>query len=693
MTYVAARAHNYRDQARAHFRAMFGDRCGWMELSAIEGDPDDRQRCCFHQGWFEYTPARLDTLMERIATLVKQYGNVYTSITLYAEPKRDKAQALPGRVVFVDDAQPGSYTYTLQTSKDREQAFIILDQDVDTATREGFARRLSRAGADKSGWDITQLARVPGTFNTKQRTGGEYGRSPRDWKRGSGHRVTLIPRTLRTYSAAALDQRAPKIETEQNADAIPALDWPEVEQWLGNLGPLMHDTGIPRRFKPHQQSYRVLTGDVVPVNDEGEADESTRRSFIARGCAWARYPHDAAAAILWRHTSAAYITRKGSAWHKADIARVIAKEYAIVAQQVPDYQIRPITEAEMKHGKEAEAEAIKPVERKSRARHDRPQRFTPASLYARYRTEPSLCGQPRKRRAADLEISTATLDRLEGALRSLGLVEIETAGRGHAGRVALRGVINIPEVEQPAEVLSPTPTEAPIEGSTIEQNDEPQPVMYRGNTPAPGGAQPPAAPAALTLSEAARHVFDQLQVDPATGEKRRIYTKHARAAIAELGKWPERWIDRAIADERMRRRIAAILLDIQQMKPNILKAQIRLMERLAEKSRREETNLYKFAEWAAREMRAELATRPATRPAHKPCEALVNLRTAAADVRHEYEQRMLAEIEPQRRGAVRQVWPAATGAPSGGVCSPQPTPGTPQSLLASIRAIHAQRAG
>src|SRR5262249_38187602 len=157
---------------------------------------------------FDYAPERLETLIEQIAGLVRRYGNVYTSITLYARPERTKDAALDGRAIFVDDAPPASYTYTLQTSRDREQAIIILDRTADTATREKTARRLAHSGADKSGWDITQLARVPGTFNTKARTGGRYTR-PRAWVPGSGHRVTLIPRTLRAYSLDELIKRAP----------------------------------------------------------------------------------------------------------------------------------------------------------------------------------------------------------------------------------------------------------------------------------------------------------------------------------------------------------------------------------------------------------------------------------------------------------------------------------------------------
>ena len=122
------------------------------------------------------------------------------------------------------------------------------------ASREAIARRLSRT-ADKSGWDITQLARVPGTFNTKARAGGRYGRSPRDWQIGSGHRVTLIPRTLRTYTLAELGKAAPALPAEASAFDDNAIDEPKVAFWSANLDALLGADGLPKRL-PKGKSTR-----------------------------------------------------------------------------------------------------------------------------------------------------------------------------------------------------------------------------------------------------------------------------------------------------------------------------------------------------------------------------------------------------------------------------------------------------
>ena len=39
-------------------------------------------------------------------------------------------------------------------------------------------------------------------------------------------------------------------------------------------------------------------------------------------------------------------------------------------------------------------------------------------------------------------------------------------------------------------------------------------------------------------------VFDRLRVDQDTGERRRIYSKHVREALAEMGNWPASVVER-----------------------------------------------------------------------------------------------------------------------------------------------------
>ena len=680
-SYVAAHIADhtdYREQARAHFRALFGDQCGWLELSSIEGDPDDRQRgdrplpfsarCRFHQSWFDYTPDRLEALIKRTAELAKKYGNVYTSITLYREPKRDKAQALPGRVVFVDDAPPGSYTYTLKTSPDREQAFIILDQAADVASREAIARRLSRT-ADKSGWDITQLARVPGTFNTKARAGGRYGRGPRDWVAGSGHRVTLIPRTLRTYTLAELGKVAPTLPAEASAFDGNAIDEPKVAFWSANLDALLGADGLPKRLSPKSKTRQILAGGLQ------WSDSSAQRYAVARGLIMHGYPDEEIAALLIHFCDYGKSTGKGSRWLYEDIARVLGKERA----KQPGVATNPTVIRDAKP-----AEPLPATPRASRARRDRPQRFTPATLFAHYRATPALCDQARKQRAADLGVSTATLDRLEKALRVLGLIEIERPGRGHAGRVVLMGVINIAGDG----VLSPATNEAAELGIAAQQTTECNPqCIGETHPPTLTTARAPAVAPPRTLAHAVRLAFDAVHVDHETGEKRRITRKRLLLALAEYGSWSEAEIDAAIADERQRRqrRITELYLRDLVMKARNLRADI--LKKRAQTSASAANAAQKRDDpraWLKIKIAGIYAAEEARRA---PKEPQLTTHELWAQVDMAAYKQARSELRITKRGPVPVERPAAAGAPLAGVCSSQPTPAELPDYSAAARTI------
>ena len=154
-----------------------------------------------------------------------------------------------------------------------------------------------------------------------------------------------------------------------------------------------------------------------------------------------------------------------------------------------------------------------------------------------------------------------------------------------------------------------------------------------------------------------RLAFDRVRVKPDTGERQRVTRKRLLRVLAEC--WPqsasEERLDQVIADERQRRRCADIVANMTTMNPPTLRAQIRLMERLSDKSRQQGSNLYHFADWAASEMRALLASRPAEpgRKSRKNCEALPDPRKVAERQQAELWQvadRGLEMLRAERRG-------------------------------------------
>lgn len=109
--------------------------------------------------------------------ILKKQGthNVYFCINLLKEMERRKKHCLPTDLVWadLDEIDPSTITsipppIVIKSSTGRWQAFWRLQSKIDAVDAERYSRRMSYSvGADKSGWDLTQLFRVPLTYNYK----------------------------------------------------------------------------------------------------------------------------------------------------------------------------------------------------------------------------------------------------------------------------------------------------------------------------------------------------------------------------------------------------------------------------------------------------------------------------------------------------------------------------------------------
>jgi hypothetical protein len=103
--------------------------------------------------------------------------NVYYCPQLLVEPRRIKANVDLVQCVWadLDDCNPNNLlvrpTLVLETSPERYQAIWSLEQPIAAEDAEALSRRVAyghrNVGSDVSGWDLTQLLRVPGTNNFK----------------------------------------------------------------------------------------------------------------------------------------------------------------------------------------------------------------------------------------------------------------------------------------------------------------------------------------------------------------------------------------------------------------------------------------------------------------------------------------------------------------------------------------------
>lgn len=93
---------------------------------------------------------------------------------VFSSPRRIKANALPSRWLYadLDSVNPRKLalqpTIAIQTSPGRYQAFWQLERDLPPKRLEEFNRRVTYAtGADKGGWHLGKVLRIPGTHNFK----------------------------------------------------------------------------------------------------------------------------------------------------------------------------------------------------------------------------------------------------------------------------------------------------------------------------------------------------------------------------------------------------------------------------------------------------------------------------------------------------------------------------------------------
>lgn len=133
------------------------------------------RRLSWHEGkafeWPKDKPAILEHLKAH------RDDDLYFAPMLFSEPERRSEYAMEGSRLWadLDEADPRAITqslrptYAWETSPGRYAAVWALNEDRQNVARPGGPNhRLTMfIGADKSGWDTTQLLRVPGSANNK----------------------------------------------------------------------------------------------------------------------------------------------------------------------------------------------------------------------------------------------------------------------------------------------------------------------------------------------------------------------------------------------------------------------------------------------------------------------------------------------------------------------------------------------
>lgn len=154
------------------FDYLFGEEVGYLCIAT--GNAADKEKKGFKQSFFNWPEQRADvgSFIEAAAR-----KDVWFCTSLLERAERKKRHCLPGTLVWadLDECDPEnvdpSPSVIIESSPGRYQALWRLDDKIEPFEQEEYARRIAYAnrgnGADPTGWDLTQLLRVPLTFNYK----------------------------------------------------------------------------------------------------------------------------------------------------------------------------------------------------------------------------------------------------------------------------------------------------------------------------------------------------------------------------------------------------------------------------------------------------------------------------------------------------------------------------------------------
>jgi hypothetical protein len=154
------------------FELLFGDQEGWFTVATTH---PDMPKTTFKQSFFVWPDEFLK--VENHILKYEEKLNVYFCVNLLENPQRIKANALPSNFIWsdLDGVSPDSELLKtippgilVSSSDDKWQAYWRTTTKLEPRLAENYSRRMAYyVGADKSGWDLTQLMRVPLTTNFK----------------------------------------------------------------------------------------------------------------------------------------------------------------------------------------------------------------------------------------------------------------------------------------------------------------------------------------------------------------------------------------------------------------------------------------------------------------------------------------------------------------------------------------------
>lgn len=182
------------------FDLIFQDYEGWVCLARAN---PEAPKSTFTQKFFRWPTQALQ--MENWILSVENKVNVWFCPQMLREAERKKQFCLPTDLIWadLDNVDPDTIRpeppIVIESSPGRFQALWRLETKLNPFQAEAYAKRVAYSvGADKSGWDLTQLLRVPFTTNYKY----------------SGQPTVMLTRALELKAVPVLFEVLPEVDTE-----------------------------------------------------------------------------------------------------------------------------------------------------------------------------------------------------------------------------------------------------------------------------------------------------------------------------------------------------------------------------------------------------------------------------------------------------------------------------------------------
>lgn len=268
-------------QLKALSKIWGPQRVGYVFLPWISGQAMDREqrRNSYREGrafkWPRDRVAILDHLKEH------QHDELYFSVNLFAGKRRAEHQVLADRSLFADldevdprrlDDQP---TIAWESSPGRFQGVWIMASEMQGASLGGGLnhRLTSNIGADPSGWDSTQLLRVPGRPNFKSDYRPPSEKDNKEWGGVAG--AGLLWSTGPRYDWDDFED-LPEVATPEAAKAVD-------EDLLASID--RHDVWGRVRLKVSSRTREMLGMKDIPASaDRSEGAWEIARELADAGC-------------------------------------------------------------------------------------------------------------------------------------------------------------------------------------------------------------------------------------------------------------------------------------------------------------------------------------------------------------------------------------------------------------------------